>query len=75
MDVSQYPIGSSQYPMGSSPDMRIWERRLLYCVPVSFLSLYYSIIIIIIIISNVFPTLNFLCSVFICVLISRLFKE
>lgn len=25
-----------QYPMGSSPDMRIWERRLLYCVPVSF---------------------------------------
>eukprot|EP00257_Ricinus_communis_P017314 XP_015575726.1 mini-chromosome maintenance complex-binding protein [Ricinus communis] len=27
MDVSQFPIGSS-------PDMRIWERRLLYCVPV-----------------------------------------
>lgn len=24
----------SQYPMGSSPDMCIWERRLLYCVPV-----------------------------------------
>ncbi|KAJ1429803.1 Mini-chromosome maintenance complex-binding protein [Sesbania bispinosa] len=27
MDVSQYPIVSSA-------DMRIWERRLLYCVPV-----------------------------------------
>ncbi|XP_022134341.1 mini-chromosome maintenance complex-binding protein isoform X2 [Momordica charantia] len=25
---------SSQCPMGFSPDMRIWERRLLYCVPV-----------------------------------------
>lgn len=25
-----------QYPMGSSPDMRIRERRLLYCIPVSF---------------------------------------
>ncbi|KDP21670.1 hypothetical protein JCGZ_03341 [Jatropha curcas] len=24
----------SQHPMGSSPDMRVWERRLLYCVPV-----------------------------------------
>ncbi|XVF81935.1 hypothetical protein PTKIN_Ptkin16aG0002400 [Pterospermum kingtungense] len=24
----------SQYPMGSSPDMCLWERRLLYCVPV-----------------------------------------
>ncbi|XP_061368046.1 mini-chromosome maintenance complex-binding protein [Gastrolobium bilobum] len=24
----------SQFPMGSSADMRIWERRLLYCVPV-----------------------------------------
>ncbi|OMO63637.1 Mini-chromosome maintenance complex-binding protein [Corchorus capsularis] len=24
----------SQYPMGSSPDMCVWERRLLYCVPV-----------------------------------------
>ncbi|XP_027338865.1 mini-chromosome maintenance complex-binding protein isoform X2 [Abrus precatorius] len=24
----------SQFPMGSSSDMRIWERRLLYCVPV-----------------------------------------
>ncbi|KAL9418716.1 hypothetical protein AB3S75_036632 [Citrus x aurantiifolia] len=23
-----------QYPMGSSPDMRIRERRLLYCIPV-----------------------------------------
>ncbi|CAK9135879.1 unnamed protein product [Ilex paraguariensis] len=23
-----------QFPMGSSSDMRIWERRLLYCVPV-----------------------------------------
>ncbi|XP_022939853.1 mini-chromosome maintenance complex-binding protein-like [Cucurbita moschata] len=25
---------SSQCPTGVSPDMRIWERRLLYCVPV-----------------------------------------
>ncbi|XP_023553593.1 mini-chromosome maintenance complex-binding protein-like [Cucurbita pepo subsp. pepo] len=25
---------SSQCPTGISPDMRIWERRLLYCVPV-----------------------------------------
>ncbi|KAI4306546.1 hypothetical protein L6164_029816 [Bauhinia variegata] len=24
----------SQFPMNSSADMRIWERRLLYCVPV-----------------------------------------
>lgn len=24
----------SQFPMGTSPDMRVWERRLLYCVPV-----------------------------------------
>ncbi|KAA8539502.1 hypothetical protein F0562_026194 [Nyssa sinensis] len=24
----------SHFPMGTSPDMRIWERRLLYCVPV-----------------------------------------
>ncbi|XWS74486.1 hypothetical protein CRYUN_Cryun01aG0002200 [Craigia yunnanensis] len=24
----------SQYPMGSSPDMCVWERRLLYCVSV-----------------------------------------
>ncbi|KAL5732986.1 hypothetical protein ACOSQ2_032678 [Xanthoceras sorbifolium] len=24
----------SQVPMGSSPDMQVWERRLLYCVPV-----------------------------------------
>ncbi|CBI25382.3 unnamed protein product, partial [Vitis vinifera] len=24
----------SQFPMGSRPDMRVWERRLLYCVPV-----------------------------------------
>ncbi|XP_054798826.1 mini-chromosome maintenance complex-binding protein [Prosopis cineraria] len=24
----------AQFPMGSSADMRIWERRLLYCVPV-----------------------------------------
>ncbi|OWM69883.1 mini-chromosome maintenance complex-binding protein [Punica granatum] len=23
-----------QYPVGTSPDMRIWERRLFYCVPV-----------------------------------------
>ncbi|KAK3230044.1 hypothetical protein Dsin_001925 [Dipteronia sinensis] len=23
-----------QFPMGEEPDMRIWERRLLYCVPV-----------------------------------------
>lgn len=28
----------SQFPMVSSSDMRIWERRLIYCVPVSFLS-------------------------------------
>lgn len=27
-DVSQFPMDAS------SPDMRIWERRLLYCVPV-----------------------------------------
>ncbi|CAK9160591.1 unnamed protein product [Ilex paraguariensis] len=25
---------ASQFPMGSSSDMRVWERRLLYCVPV-----------------------------------------
>ena len=31
MDVSQFPIDSSA-------DMRIWERRLLYCVPVSCLN-------------------------------------
>ncbi|RVW42411.1 Mini-chromosome maintenance complex-binding protein [Vitis vinifera] len=24
----------SHFPMGSRPDMRVWERRLLYCVPV-----------------------------------------
>ncbi|XP_076908974.1 mini-chromosome maintenance complex-binding protein-like [Bidens hawaiensis] len=24
----------SQYPMGASSDTRVWERRLLYCVPV-----------------------------------------
>lgn len=24
----------SQFPIGSSSDMRLWERRLLYCVPV-----------------------------------------
>ncbi|XP_034704304.1 mini-chromosome maintenance complex-binding protein [Vitis riparia] len=24
----------SQFPMGSRPDMRVWERRLLYCVPI-----------------------------------------
>ncbi|XP_022743028.1 mini-chromosome maintenance complex-binding protein isoform X2 [Durio zibethinus] len=24
----------SQYPMGTPPDMCVWERRLLYCVPV-----------------------------------------
>nr|GMD29521.1 mini-chromosome maintenance complex-binding protein [Ipomoea batatas] len=24
----------SQFPMSDSPDMRVWERRLLYCVPV-----------------------------------------
>lgn len=29
-------MDSSQCPAGFSPDMRIWERRLLYCVPVSF---------------------------------------
>ncbi|GAU24472.1 hypothetical protein TSUD_319490 [Trifolium subterraneum] len=28
-DISQYPI-----PMDSSAETRIWERRLLYCVPV-----------------------------------------
>ncbi|KAF4346537.1 hypothetical protein F8388_015581 [Cannabis sativa] len=27
-----------QSPMGSSSDMRIWERRLVYCVPVSHTS-------------------------------------
>ncbi|RDX71252.1 Mini-chromosome maintenance complex-binding protein, partial [Mucuna pruriens] len=27
-----------QFPVGSSGDMRIWERRLLYCVPVPGLS-------------------------------------
>ncbi|XP_038884242.1 mini-chromosome maintenance complex-binding protein [Benincasa hispida] len=27
-------MDSSQCPTGFSPDMRIWERRLLYCVPV-----------------------------------------
>ncbi|CAK9326302.1 unnamed protein product [Citrullus colocynthis] len=27
-------MDSSQCPAGFSPDMRIWERRLLYCVPV-----------------------------------------
>lgn len=30
-DVSQFPIADS------SADMRVWERRLLYCVPVSYL--------------------------------------
>ena len=29
----------SQYPMGSSHNMCVWERRLLYCVPVSLLLL------------------------------------
>ncbi|KAK9059703.1 hypothetical protein SSX86_020407 [Deinandra increscens subsp. villosa] len=24
----------SQFPMGSSPDMRLWDRQLLFCVPV-----------------------------------------
>ncbi|CAH9059927.1 unnamed protein product [Cuscuta epithymum] len=24
----------SQFPMGDTPEMRVWERRLLYCVPV-----------------------------------------
>ncbi|XP_010537842.1 PREDICTED: mini-chromosome maintenance complex-binding protein-like [Tarenaya hassleriana] len=24
----------SQFPSASSPDMRIWERRLLYCIPI-----------------------------------------
>ncbi|XP_009799229.1 mini-chromosome maintenance complex-binding protein [Nicotiana sylvestris] len=28
-DLSQFPMAT-----GSSPDMRVWERRLLYCVPV-----------------------------------------
>ncbi|KGN45829.1 mini-chromosome maintenance complex-binding protein isoform X1 [Cucumis sativus] len=27
-------MNSSQCPTGFSPDMRIWERRVLYCVPV-----------------------------------------
>ncbi|KAL4033310.1 hypothetical protein IC575_006397 [Cucumis melo] len=27
-------MDSSQCPTGFSPDMRIWERRVLYCVPV-----------------------------------------
>lgn len=26
----------SQFPMDLSSDKRVWERRLLYCVPVSF---------------------------------------
>lgn len=26
-----------QFPLSNSPDTRIWERQLLYCVPVSFL--------------------------------------
>lgn len=30
-DVPQFPIADS------SADMRVWERRLLYCVPVSYL--------------------------------------
>ncbi|OAY46352.1 mini-chromosome maintenance complex-binding protein isoform X2 [Manihot esculenta] len=28
----------SKFPMDSSPDMRVWERRLLYCVPVPGIS-------------------------------------
>ncbi|CAL5204217.1 unnamed protein product [Lathyrus oleraceus] len=32
-DISQYPI-----PSGSSVDNQIWERRLLYCVPIPGLS-------------------------------------
>ncbi|CAK8567778.1 unnamed protein product [Lathyrus sativus] len=32
-DFSQYPI-----PLGSSVDKQIWERRLLYCVPIPGLS-------------------------------------
>lgn len=28
----------SQFPMESSPETRVWERRLLYCVPVSGLN-------------------------------------
>ena len=37
MDVSHFPM-----PMAStsSPHMRVWERRLLYCVPVSSLLMY-----------------------------------
>jgi hypothetical protein len=31
MDISQCSVELN------SPDMRLWERRLLYCVPVSFL--------------------------------------
>ncbi|XP_031282616.1 mini-chromosome maintenance complex-binding protein-like [Pistacia vera] len=30
MDFSQYPMTSSL----DSPDVRVWERRLLYCIPV-----------------------------------------
>lgn len=26
-----------QFPMDTSPDMRLWERRMLYCIPVSSL--------------------------------------
>lgn len=27
---------ASRCPVDASSDMRIWERRLLYCIPVSF---------------------------------------
>lgn len=33
MDVSHFPMPSSS--SSSSSDMQVWERRLLYCVPVS----------------------------------------
>ncbi|WCJ20040.1 Mini-chromosome maintenance complex-binding protein [Euphorbia peplus] len=29
-----------QFPMGNSPDMRIWERQLLHCVPIPGLNLW-----------------------------------
>ena len=45
MDISQCPVEFN------SPDMRLWDRRLLYCVPVSFLH-------------NIFPA--FLCRASFC---------
>lgn len=39
----------SHFPEGSSSKMQVWERRLLYCVPVCFLSvphLYYVVVVV-----------------------------